>query len=175
MSEARAVDVIAGFQGQGEVYHGREYFARTLARKLIATSTEGGLVVAVVHALTGEPPDVAVTVLQPPDLASATSWEAVVFRANASALAAMARIGARDEVVRFSFELCGRASYYQGRGHVPVHERATDELAWCVGTLDASLSAAGAYGVPAPESELARLEALRQELARRDRPTRAAR
>lgn len=165
MSAGRASDVLARHAQGGKKIGARTFLPPAGLRRLIAASTEAQLAIRRLHAAEGD--RVAPRELAPVDLTGTTSWEAVVFRANAAALSMLDRLVASGGEVLLAADLVDRAGFWSERAGSPAAEATDDELAWRVESLDASLAAAAAMGVGVPDVEHERLQALRDELARR--------
>jgi hypothetical protein len=146
VSEGRVLDVLARFASSGRQVGNNLFLPIFKTRRLIAAGTESQLLVLRINLqLEGQSlelgPDDSFASIEAPDLTGLSSWEAMVFRANANALATVDRLRTGvGGVVSCAVELVGRADYYRGRSHLPLESCVGDELAWRTETHDASSS-----------------------------------
>ncbi len=99
--------------------------------------------------------------IEAPELSDAPSWDATVFRANASALAEVDRLARTGGVIAYAVELVGRAGLLQ-RTLTSCRSKPAPMTSWpgAPTALDTSLSAGAAVGIEPDADSLARLAAL---------------
>jgi len=166
MSTTRAVDVLARFAGDATHTRGRDYFSANVTRRIIAASTEAQLAVRRLQIVERDTAGDS-RVMTPAPGMGLEGWAAVVFAVNASAIAGLDALIAKQPNVLFAPELESRIGFFSARTHLALVERSTEELRWQLDTVDASLGAAAAQGALPPDFKMDELQTIRDELVRR--------